>query len=49
MAKTKIYYNKWSIEEVFQSKGLLGSFVARAEQKSEFYGVDTPMIERIEQ
>ena len=49
MAKTKIYYNKWSIEEVFQSRGLLGSFVARTEQKSEFYGVDTPMIERIEQ
>jgi hypothetical protein len=49
MAKTRIYYNKWCVEDVFNSKGLLGSFVDRCEKKPEFYGVDTPMIDRIEQ
>ena len=49
MAKTRIYYNKWCIEDVFNCKELLGTFVDRCEKKPEFYGVDTPMIERIEQ
>ena len=48
MSKTKIYYNKWSIEDVFNYKPLLCRFYAQIETNDEVFSKDKPVIENIE-
>lgn len=37
MAKTHIYYNKWSIEEVLQNKELVEFFVSKVQDNKKIY------------
>lgn len=48
MAKTKIYYNKWTIEDVFECKELLGRFVAQTYTNEKVYPQTNPLIKNIE-
>lgn len=47
MAKTKIYYNKWSIEDVFNCKELLGHFLEKIECNEKVY-TSKNLIDNIE-
>lgn len=48
MAKTRIYYNKWSIEDVFNCKDLVGFFISKTlDNKKIFPDTDTT-IKKIE-
>ena len=44
MYDTKIYYNKWSISEMLQSKELVGSFVKKTYCNEKVYPKDQPLI-----
>ena len=44
MYDTKIYYNKWSIAEMLQSKELVGTFVKKVEMNDKVYPKDQPFI-----
>lgn len=48
MAKTQIYYNKWSIEDVFNCKDLVASFLARTRYNEKFFPENAPTIKKIE-
>lgn len=48
MAKTKIYYNKWSIEEVLQCKELVETFVAKTRTNEKVYPRTNSLIKNIE-
>lgn len=48
MAKTKIWYNKWSIEDVFNSKDLLGFFREKIEHFPKIFPKDQSVIKNIE-
>lgn len=48
MAKTKIYFNKWSIEEVFESKDLLGIFYGRIKNQNMHIESNASEIRKIE-
>ncbi len=48
MAKTKIYYNKWSIEEVLENKDLVSFFVAKTLDNKKLFPDNDPLIKKIE-
>lgn len=48
MAKTKLYHSKWSIEDVWNCKDLVASFVARTKTNEKVYPVNKSLIENIE-
>ena len=48
MAKTKIWYNKWSIEDVFNSKDLLGFFREKIEHFPKIFPKNQSVIKNIE-
>lgn len=48
MAKTKIYYNKWSIEDVFNCKDLLCRFYAQIDTNDKVFPKDKRDIDNIE-
>lgn len=48
MAKTKIYYNKWSIEEVFNNKDLVGFFVAKTLDNKKVFPDSDSLIKKVE-
>lgn len=45
MYDTKIYYNKWSVSEMLQSKELVGSFVKKTQCNDKVYPQDKPLID----
>lgn len=45
MYDTKVYYNKWSIAEMLQSKELVGFFLAKIENNDKVYPKETPLID----
>ena len=48
MAKTHIYYNKWSIEEVLQNKELVEFFVSKVQDNKKIYPDTDSMTKKIE-
>ena len=48
MAKTKVYYNKWSIEEVMEYKPLVEHFVGKVTANKNVYPDTMSMCEKIE-
>lgn len=44
MYDTKVYYNKWSISEVLQSKELVGFFLAKVESNEKVFPKDQPLV-----
>lgn len=48
MAKTKIYYNKWNIEDVFNCKDLLCRFYAQIDTNDKVFPKNKSTIENIE-
>lgn len=44
MYDTKVYYNKWSISEMLQSKELVGSFLKKIESNEKVYPPNQPLI-----
>lgn len=48
MAKTKIWYNKWSIEQVFECKDLLAHYVDKVEHNKKVYPDSDSLIKKIE-
>lgn len=48
MAKTKIYYNKWSIEDVFNYKPLFCRFYAQIELNEKVFPKENSLIDNIE-
>lgn len=48
MAKTKIWYNKWSIEDVFECKDLVSFFVDRTKDNKKLFPDSDPLIKKIE-
>ena len=48
MAKTKIYYNKWSLEDVFNCKQLVGYFVAKTLENKILFPDDETLINKVE-
>lgn len=44
MYDTKIYYNKWSIAEMLQSKDLVGTFVKKIETNEKVFPKNQPLI-----
>ena len=48
MAKTKIYYNKWSIEDVLNCKELVEFFVSKTLNNKKIYPDSDSMIKKIE-
>lgn len=48
MAKTKIYYNKWTIEDVFEYKPLLEFFYAKVVANKKVYPDTMSDIDKIE-
>lgn len=48
MAKTRVYYNKWSIEDVFNCKELVGFFVAKTLNNKKLFPDTDSLIKKIE-
>ena len=48
MVKTKIYYNKWSLEDVFDCKELVEYFVAKTQENKILFPDSEPLISKIE-
>lgn len=48
MAMTKIYYNKWSIAEVFECKDLVAFLVAKTLDNKKIFPDTDPLIKKIE-
>lgn len=48
MAKTKIYYNKWSIEDVFNCKDLVSFFMSKIQDNKKIYPDSNSEIKNIE-
>jgi len=48
MYKTRVYYNKWSIEEALNCKELLGHFVAKTEKNKDVYPDSLTLAEKVE-
>lgn len=48
MAKTRIYYNKWSIEEVLQCKELVEFFVSKTQENKKIYPDTDNITKKIE-
>lgn len=44
MYDTKVYYNKWSISEMLQSKELVGCFIAKVESNEKVFPKEQPLI-----
>lgn len=45
MWDTKIYYNKWSISEMLQSKDLVGAFIKKTQMNDKVYPKDKPLVD----
>ena len=48
MSHTKVYINKWTIEDVFNCKQLLGYFISKVKSNTLVYPPDEPLIKNIE-
>lgn len=48
MAKTHIYYNKWSIEEVLNCKELVGFFISKTQENKKIYPDSDSIVKKIE-
>lgn len=48
MAKTKIYFNKWSLEDVFNCKQLVEYFVSKTEENKVLFPDSESLISKIE-
>lgn len=48
MAKTRIYYNKWSIEEVLECKELVETFISKTKENKKIYPDTDSTIKKIE-
>lgn len=48
MAKTKIYYNKWTIEEVLEHKPLVETFIGKTQENEKVFPSSMPISEKLD-